>query len=888
MVSPFHNREESLLAHRVRVWPCSKGVLCSLWLLALTPLSPAAQTLPAGVSQAPIPGWVELVEPVPVASLPAPDAGTAVDYLLVDQQTRVANGSVVEYRHLALRALNTQGLEQAANLQIEVNPEFQQLRLHRLQVRRGGQIIPQFGRAQTRLLQRERDLENLVIHGTQTLHIVLDDVRVGDVIEYSYSRRGRNPALRGYASGQFSLQSSVPVHQLRARLLWPSERALHWRHHNQAPRGTLSRSPGQDEYRWDLAAVAARQVEADAPVWWNPYPSVQWGEHADWQSVAAWATPLYAVAAPFDPAVQKVVDRISADHADPEQQVIAALRWVQSEVRYLAVALGSGSYVPSPPGSVLKRRYGDCKDKTLLGLSLLKGLGIEAHAALVNTRLRRNIDQYLPDPGAFDHVVLRVRLGDRIYWVDPTRLPQAGQRLSDWVQADFQLALVVEGKSTALEAMPAPSTALRRFNTIVDSSAGFDKPAVLTVSTELAGQSAEDLRAAFATRGRDELQKAYLNYYSRSYSNLSIAAPMEIADDRAANHLRVVEHYSVERLWQQPAAKQRHEAAIGSPELDELLRTPGSITRESPLSLRHPILVEAVTEVRLPDDWHVSGTGIEVRDAAFEVTREEQLNGRTLLWKDRYISLADHVAAADVGRYAANLERARQGLNIVLSKGMGGSSGGPHWAPLLVGLLTVLGLVWLVRRLYLWDPEPRPLPPGLGDKAPVGIGGWLLIPVLGLPLGVFVLVKALYESLPVYDADFWRAVVEGGTSGYQPYLGPFLLLGLAATLAHLALTGLTMVLLTRRRTSFPSVYIWVHIFGIGVIAIDCVTTFLLPSLEDAEITKEIALAVRGIIVTLIWVTYMARSNRVGATFVRRLADVSPPVVAPAGAGTDTR
>ena len=62
--------------------------------------------------------------------------------------------------------------------------------------------------------------------------------------------------------------------------------------------------------------------------------------------------------------------------SDERERLLAAMRFVQSEVRYLALALGNGSYVPSPPELVLKRRYGDCKDKTLLALSLLKGLSI--------------------------------------------------------------------------------------------------------------------------------------------------------------------------------------------------------------------------------------------------------------------------------------------------------------------------------------------------------------------------------------------------------------------------------------------------------------------------------------------------------------------------------
>lgn len=38
--------------------------------------------------------------------------------------------------------------------------------------------------------------------------------------------------------------------------------------------------------------------------------------------------------------------------------------FVQS-LRYVAIELGQGGYVPSRPGVVLRRMYGDCKDKSM-------------------------------------------------------------------------------------------------------------------------------------------------------------------------------------------------------------------------------------------------------------------------------------------------------------------------------------------------------------------------------------------------------------------------------------------------------------------------------------------------------------------------------------------
>ena len=60
----------------------------------------------------------------------------------------------------------------------------------------------------------------------------------------------------------------------------------------------------------------------------------------------------------------------------------------------------------------------------MLLVSMLDHLGIEAHPALVNTRLRKGLLKLLPAPTLFDHAVVSARIDGRTYWLDPTRSTQ--------------------------------------------------------------------------------------------------------------------------------------------------------------------------------------------------------------------------------------------------------------------------------------------------------------------------------------------------------------------------------------------------------------------------------------------------------------------------------
>ena len=102
----------------------------------------------------------------------------------------------------------------------------------------------------------------------------------------------------------------------------------------------------------------------------------------------------------------------------PMQKVTAIYDYVRRNVRYIADERNIGGIVPRPPATVLKRRYGDCKDKAYLVAKLAGSLGLEVDMVLVGVG---------PEPpmkgvrlGLFDHVIASYVHGGRRIFFDPT------------------------------------------------------------------------------------------------------------------------------------------------------------------------------------------------------------------------------------------------------------------------------------------------------------------------------------------------------------------------------------------------------------------------------------------------------------------------------------
>ncbi|HEX5683910.1 MAG TPA: DUF3857 domain-containing protein, partial [Ideonella sp.] len=824
--------------------------------------------------------WVVPLTPEAGRQLPAQQVAKGVQYLLLDVQQRVDAHDKTSYRHLASKALNEVGLESIANIEIGFDPSYQKLTLHAINIRRGDAVIAKLPTAQVRVLQRESALESLIYDGSRTAHVFLDDVRVGDVVEYAYSLRGSNPVFGNRHGGRFDFQFDVPVERLHARLLWPAGRPLHWLLHNQAAPGREEDAAGQRIFSWDLRAVDARIVENDAPAWFDPYPFVEWGEFANWRAVADWAVPLYRLPGQPTPRVRAVAAQLSAAHATPAERLAAALRHVQTEVRYLGIEVGPGSHAPNPPELVLERRYGDCKDKTLLTIALLRAMGIEAHPALVHTTMRHAIEANRPAPTAFNHVLLRARLDGRDYWLDPTRPPQQGE-LEQLGQADYGRALVVDPGSDSLVTMAGEKAKTRRrvVRTVIDSRDGLDKPVRYTVTTEIIGTAADDMRSTLNSRRHEDLQKSYLNFYVNQFGATDVAAPMRIDDNAAENRLQVTEHYTLKEFWQRSDKHKRVEGTVPSAELREYLQRPQSLVRNSPLSLNSPTDLLLVTEVKLPENWSIEAEKTRVNDPAFDFERSEAWDeaNRTLTLTDHFQSRTDHVEADQVARYAENLGKARDATYYTLYKydtGAAGTDTSPtHWLPAVLATLCLIGFGWLARRAHDWDPPPAR--PQVSPAAPWPLGGWLILPLLGVPLSLYNFGSGVLGIWPSMSTQHWVAITTAGTSEFQPLTAMLLAFELVANLGMLAAYLLLAVLFLTRRTSLPRLYVATLAAHVAVVLIDNVWASLIPATADGVTYQEWGQFVRSVVSAAIWIAYFRVSERVKATFVVRRRLTAP-------------
>lgn len=696
-----------------------RGILAGC-LFALAGLLAAAQALAQSVAQyrfAPDPGWVELqaVRGEPGTAPLADD----VRFLLVDDQVSLLGAEPVWHRRLVERVLQERQLAEAARLSIDFQPLYQRVEIHAIELLRDGERIDRRPRADVQVLRRESDMESGILDGRLTVQVTVPDVRVGDRIDYRFSVTGSNPIFGSDYHDAYSAGYGVALAERRVRFLHAPDVVLH--HAVDRPGYSVSEEAVAGHRVLEFRASDLPRIveDDDTPRWHDGFGRVRVSTLAGWEEVAGWARPLYPARLQDRALAARLAQKLRLDPADVPGSMERAIAFVQGEVRYTAIDMGSHSFAPSPPETTLERRFGDCKDKSSLLVALLAEAGIEAEPVLVNTWARSAVADRLPSPLAFDHVVVRARVDGRDVWVDATRGRERAP-LDAREPLPFRYGLPVYSAEGLVE-IPQPVPArpdVEVTQRIRLSTEDGSATALFGVVTDYRRGQAEGRRVQYEDTARDEIGERYLSYMRSFYDGIAAVGLPATAEPPMPGALRTVESYRLDWNLQRGG----HGFGVVLFQLGDWLDRLPKGTRTTPRLLEGPRHATHTIRVDIPQGWSLAAEHERVENPWFTFERRVEVDGDDLVVAGSWQRHADEVPAADYARFRADMDAARDLL--VYQVDLAGkpailSTRPVDWAwpaAAFAALAALLGLAWRRRRR---DPvsgmlfAPRPTTAGL-------------------------------------------------------------------------------------------------------------------------------------------------------------------------------
>lgn len=811
-------------------------------------------------------------------------------YILQDEQVHV--GEKTRYQHYTRKILTEAGIQYGSEIGVGYDPDYEKLIFHHITIYRDGKPLNRLSPAAFKILHQEQERERFIYNNSRTAVTTLEDVRVGDVIDYAFSVIGSNPIHPKYADS-FSLNGSEVLDQLLVRVLMPTNRPLKYKVFNSSKKPQVLQTGNLTEYRWQQDHIPGISLEDNTPAWYTPYASVYFSEYNSWQEVADWALQLFSKPVGKNAALENKIAEFMDQHRTDEARLAAALKFVQDEVRYLGNEGGIYGYQPNDPAAVFTRRYGDCKDKALLLCHMLQKMHIKASPVLVNTSRKKHLAEQLPNPYAFDHCVVQVQLLNQTYMYDAT-ISQQGGTFDKIYFPNYGLGLVIEPGTKALAALPVRNPSkIQTLETFTVGKAG--EEVYYHVETKYSGDEADYNRGYFASTNQQEIEKNYLNFYASAYPEIKAEEALVFNDHLSSNEFTTYESYILPDFWQKSEEKKEAVwvAELYPMTLNAKLKLPSTRLRKMPLALEYPLDYEHVVQVQLPSNWNVDEDSVEIKNTSIYFKRAYRYNAAkhlvTIYY--RYQTLQPEVAAADMKTYFNAVKKIQAELGYQFTSADPITTDedapfSPNWFFLVLGLLLLGAGGYAGYRAYQYDPAPQ----GPPRKHPADFDGWLILVAIGLPftpLGILIsILQGNYFSMEV-----WNRLANPESAYFNPMLRWVLGISFVYNVLLFCFSVLLAVLFFQKRSSLPRVITIFYVVSfIGQVA-DAAGAYALGNSQVISYSSLIG----ALVGVAVWLPYFNLSKRVKRTFTVQLnppeqeeeavvfkeAETEQPTVAPA-------
>ena len=470
------------------------------------------------VIYAPAPDWVERTD------LTEREEEAATQFVRLDQQARIEDGQLWNFRSTAIKLDSPQALTRFGTLSAQWLPDKGDLIVHSVSLIRDGERIDLLADgAQFEVLRREKGLESRLLDGSLTATMAVPGARLGDIVHLSFSVTLNDQAMGDNVQWQSPLVAKpFPLEAGRTSVSWPEALSVTRARTGEAAIGEPVLSDGYYTWSVDMPIEEIDETPKDAPARFKMGERMQVSTYSDWAHVSRQMAQHYSVAGAITPGgeLEKTIAAIAAKSDDPLTRAALAVQQVQDDVSYLLNGLNGGNYLPQSPEETWEKRYGDCKAKSLLLLAMLRELGVEAEVVLVRSKGGDALPQLAPMPGNFDHMIVRAQIEGTNYWLDGT---STGTRASNIARVPrFFHALPLRDDGAELMALDtrSPNVPDRIVRLTIDQSAGIRVPALLDIEIEFSGPAAAAWRSVSEQGDIDVRQKAIARGISRVLGSL--------------------------------------------------------------------------------------------------------------------------------------------------------------------------------------------------------------------------------------------------------------------------------------------------------------------------------------------------------------------------------
>jgi tetratricopeptide (TPR) repeat protein len=356
-------------------------------------------------------------------------SGEPIAYEFIHHDLRYeTDGSGTAELHGRLRVITPAGLQRAGQLVFDYNAANEKVEIRSIRVEKPDGTVVTAGPEAVQDLSAPVAREAPTYSDARQKHVTVPSLSVGDTVDYDVMITSQSllPGQFWYTS--FFIADAICLDE-QVNLNVPREREIKF---TTSPpmEFTVKKDGDRKIYRWQRSVTVPSfgigvpkgfktdvksLLEGPRP---PMPPHISFSTFQDWSEIGKWYADLERERRIPTPEIRAKADEIVRGRTTEIEKAEALYNWVSANIRYVSLSFGVGRYQPHAASEVLANRYGDCKDKGTLLESFFAAEGLRAQPALINQAT--DLDEQVPTPGQFDHLITYAQVGGKNIWLDST------------------------------------------------------------------------------------------------------------------------------------------------------------------------------------------------------------------------------------------------------------------------------------------------------------------------------------------------------------------------------------------------------------------------------------------------------------------------------------